>query len=187
MLDRDGVLNVDSGYVGSAHEWKWLPGAPEAIVALANAGYFLAIITNQSGVARKKFSKLDYKLLMEWVEESFDSHVNPGSRGLFPEIVATCFHGPDDGCNCRKPKTGLWDQIKGHFSDVDLSQSWYLDDKFDNLEFGRKLGTKLGLITDDLHPGPRADRDYSVFSSLRNFASTILGRRIPWLHVTNLA
>ena len=110
ILDRDGVINKDSSeFVKSAEEWLPLPGSVAAIAALSAAGFFVAIASNQSGLARGLFDQdaLDamHSKLKALVE----------AEGGRVDHIAICPHGPDDDCNCRKPKPGLLMQIAQHF------------------------------------------------------------------------
>jgi histidinol phosphatase-like enzyme len=104
---------------------------------------------------------------------------NKSNRG-FPWSVA-CFHGREEGCTCRKPLTGLWDeQIRPMFDRINTSQSWFVDHHFENLEVGRKAGLNLAWIThttDDV----REPLDYDVFGSLHHFAETLLQKKIAWI------
>ena len=111
VLDRDGVINEDSpDYIKSPDEWHALPGSLAAIATLKQAGFELAIATNQSGVARGLFS----------LDTLWDIH-----RKMLAEILAAggyvkriffCLHGPDDNCDCRKPKPGLLLQVAEYFA-----------------------------------------------------------------------
>lgn len=98
VLDRDGVLNDESRqrYVLSPADWRWLPGAREAILQLAAAGASLAIATNQSAVGRGLLprSELDAIHRLAFAELPLD-------------FVLVCPHGPDAGCACRKPAPGM--------------------------------------------------------------------------------
>jgi len=102
ILDRDGVINYDSdAYIKSVEEWIPLPGAIEAIAQLSKAGWTVAVATNQSGIARGYYdiATLDamHARLRTLVAEQ------GGEVGL----VVYCPHGPDEGCDCRKPKPGM--------------------------------------------------------------------------------
>lgn len=110
VLDRDGVINFDSpDYIKSPGEWRPLPGSLEAIRLLHEAGYVVTVATNQSGLARGLFD--DYalarihQLLSQSAEES----------GGFVNGIFYCPHHPDDACQCRKPATGLLQQIESEF------------------------------------------------------------------------
>lgn len=111
ILDRDGVINYDSDdYIKSVEEFRPLPGSLEAITQLNKAGYKVAIATNQSGIARGFYSidtldAMHQKLSRELAK--IGGHI---------DYIAFCPHGPDDHCNCRKPLTGLLEQIAAHFA-----------------------------------------------------------------------
>ena len=67
LLDRDGVLNVDTGYVHTAAQWQWIPGAPEAIAYLSECGCRIAVVTNQSGIARGMYTEGQVQELQRFV------------------------------------------------------------------------------------------------------------------------
>ena len=102
ILDRDGVINQDSDqYIKSTDEWVPLPGSLEAIARLCRADYKVVVATNQSAVARRlltmdALNKIHARML-EWVRQ----------KGGQIDAILFCPHGPDDGCECRKPKPGM--------------------------------------------------------------------------------
>ncbi len=103
LLDRDGVINQDSDeFIKSVDEWIPIPGSLEAIALLHRHDFRVVVITNQSGVARGLFS-------LEMLNE-INRHMLAETRkkGGLIEAVFFCPHGPDDGCSCRKPATGLY-------------------------------------------------------------------------------
>lgn len=107
ILDRDGVINQDSDeYIKSPDEWIPIPGSLEAIAKLNQAGYKVAIATNQSGLARGYFS-LE---VLNSMHQKMDTLLV--SLGGHIDYVAYCPHGPNDQCQCRKPKTGLLKAIE---------------------------------------------------------------------------
>lgn len=97
LLDRDGTLLVDIAYNGDPDRVMPVPGAAEALARLRDAGVALALVSNQSGVARGLLTLADVEAVNRRLEELL------GPVG--PWLV--CPHGPDDGCDCRKPAPGL--------------------------------------------------------------------------------
>ena len=106
ILDRDGVINHDSDeYIKSPDEWNAIPGSLEAIARLTQSDYRVVIVTNQSGLARKKF---DIETLNAIHQKMFNHLAQFGGT---IEAIFFCPHGPKQGCKCRKPRTGLFDDI----------------------------------------------------------------------------
>lgn len=106
ILDRDGVINEDSDeYIKSPQEWIPIPGSLEAIARLNKANYRVVVATNQSGIAR---GYIDLGTLNAMHRKMNDLLAQLGGQ---VDGVFFCPHGPNDDCNCRKPKTGLFQQI----------------------------------------------------------------------------
>ena len=106
ILDRDGTINADSAeYIKTAAEWRPVPGALEAIARLNHAGWHVVVASNQSGLGRGLFE----------VSELNDIHTKMHRQlaevGGRIDAVFYCPHAPGDGCNCRKPASGLFEQI----------------------------------------------------------------------------
>ena len=140
VLDRDGVVNRDSGeYIKSASEWLPLPGSIEAIADLSLAGFMVALATNQSGLARGLF---DFSAL-DAMHEKFRKLVE--SEGGAIDGIFICPHGPDEGCLCRKPATGLLKQIEAEF-DRSLRGCWFVGDSLRDLQAARAHGCKPVLV-----------------------------------------
>jgi len=110
ILDRDGVINEDSDhFIKSPAEWKPIPGSLEAIVKLKHAGFRVVVASNQSGLARGLF---DYDMLFAIHDKMTRMLADLGAQidGIF-----FCPHGPENGCRCRKPATGMLDDIARRF------------------------------------------------------------------------
>lgn len=102
LLDRDGVINHDSeNYIRSLDDWRPIDGSLEAIARASQAGYQVAIVTNQSGLARGYFS------LQTLNEIHAELRGRVAQLGGKIDAIAFCPHGPDDGCSCRKPSPGM--------------------------------------------------------------------------------
>lgn len=111
ILDRDGVINEDSDdYIKCASEWKPIKNSIEAIVQLKQAGWTVAVATNQSGIARGLFSETD----LASIHSKMSDYLSLYETNL--DYIAWCPHGPTDLCECRKPKPGLYRIIAERFN-----------------------------------------------------------------------
>jgi D-glycero-D-manno-heptose 1,7-bisphosphate phosphatase len=140
ILDRDGVINHDSNaFIKNEDEWRPIPGSLEAIAALTKAGFTLAVASNQSGIARGLFDQdaLDamHSKMLRLVHEA-GGHI---SR------IVICPHGPDDGCDCRKPKPGMLLQLARHF-DTSLAGVPVIGDALRDLEAAAAVGARPMLV-----------------------------------------
>lgn len=110
VLDRDGVINEESAaFVKSADEWRALPGSLDAMARLHHAGWIIAIATNQSGLARGKFGLSELAAMHAKMQRAL------AQRGARVDGIFFCPHGPDERCHCRKPHSGLYDEITRYF------------------------------------------------------------------------
>ena len=140
ILDRDGVINRDSNdFVKSAAEWIPLPGSIDAIAALSAAGYTIAVASNQSGLARGLFDETALAAMHAKLRALVEA-----AGGRVDHIVV-CPHGPDDGCDCRKPEPGLYRQIAEHFS-TGLDGVPIIGDSLRDLEAAIAAGAKPILV-----------------------------------------
>ena len=173
ILDRDGVINEDSdAYIKTPEEWRPLPGSAAAIARLNHAGYRVVVATNQSGIARGYFTvaTLDtmHKQLADLVRDA------GGEMGK----VFYCPHGPDDGCDCRKPAPGLIDQIVTEYGDV--TGVPMIGDSLRDLEAGVARGCKPVLVltgkgAKTYDKGlPTALGHVDIYDSLADFTDHIL-------------
>jgi len=102
ILDRDGVINIDRQKgVRKPDEWEPLPGSLEAIAALNQAGYQIAVATNQSGIAR---GLLELETLFAIHRRMHESIVHAGG---YVDTIVFCPHSDANECDCRKPKPGM--------------------------------------------------------------------------------
>jgi D-glycero-D-manno-heptose 1,7-bisphosphate phosphatase len=101
LLDRDGTLIEDIGYLSDPDKIVFCQGAVEALWGLRDAGFGLILVTNQSGIARGRFSHADLGRVHERLQQRLREH------GLSLDAIYFCPHGPDDSCSCRKPNPGM--------------------------------------------------------------------------------
>lgn len=140
LLDRDGVINQDSDdFIKSVDEWQAIPGSLEAIAQLHRHDYRVVVLSNQSGVARGLFS---IATLNEIHRHMLDEVRNKG--GLI-EAVFFCPHGPDDGCSCRKPATGLFRDVAARLK-IEMSGIPVVGDSMRDLQAAQEVGALPVLV-----------------------------------------
>lgn len=129
FLDRDGVINVDFGYVCSPDRTQFVPGIFELCAKASRLGYLLIIVTNQAGIGRGYYTEDDFLRYMEWMRGEFSA------RGIPISAVYFCPHHPEAAldiyrqeCTCRKPAPGMFLQA-AHDLDIDMSRSMLVGDK----------------------------------------------------------
>lgn len=134
ILDRDGVINEDSDdYVRSASQWIPIPGSIEAIAALTCAGFRIAVVSNQSGLARGLF---DLGALNAMHRKLRDLTSLRGGR---LEMILFCPHGPADHCGCRKPQIGLLKQVATRAT-LNLDGLPFIGDSLGDVRAARQAG-----------------------------------------------
>lgn len=140
FLDRDGVINVDHGYLHRIQDFEFIAGVLPACRALAQAGYALVIITNQSGIGRGRYSEADFHTLTAWMRERFIEADAPLAGIYFCPHHPTEALGPyRQSCDCRKPAPGMLLQA-AHDLKLDLSQSLAFGDRARDLQAARSAG-----------------------------------------------
>jgi len=122
FLDRDGIINVDHGYVYKVEDFEFVEGIFEFIKLFTSAGYMIFIVTNQSGIGRKYYDDEDFTILTDWMIKKFTE------ENITIEQVYSCHHSPEERCHCRKPETGMIEQALEQYS-IDLGHSWMIGDK----------------------------------------------------------
>jgi D-glycero-D-manno-heptose 1,7-bisphosphate phosphatase len=140
ILDRDGTINADSDeFVKSPQEWEPLPGALEAIARLNHAGWHVAVASNQSGLGRGLFDVASLNAMHAKMHKLLATH---GGR---VDAIFYCPHTPEDGCSCRKPLPGLFEQIGERFG-VELKGVPVVGDGLRDLQAGVAAGCEPHLV-----------------------------------------
>jgi D-glycero-D-manno-heptose 1,7-bisphosphate phosphatase len=128
ILDRDGVINQDSDdYIKSPDEWIPIPGSLDAIARLNHAGYLVYVTTNQSGIARGLF---DIETLNAIHLKLYTELQKIGGR---VQAILFCPHGPNEDCDCRKPKPGLYEEVARR-AQTPLNEIWVVGDSYRDIE-----------------------------------------------------
>jgi D-glycero-D-manno-heptose 1,7-bisphosphate phosphatase len=139
FLDRDGTINEEMGYINHLSRFQVFPQAAPAIRRLNEAGLKVVVISNQSGVARGYFPLA----LMEETNRRLTQVLAEGSARL--DGFYLCTHHPEAGCSCRKPKPELILRAARDL-DLDLSRSYLVGDRYNDLETAANAGVKGVLV-----------------------------------------
>lgn len=158
FLDRDGVINKDTGYVWEWKNFEFFSGAIDALKYLSDAGYLLTIITNQSGIARGYYSLEDYNILTEKMLHSLQT------AGIKVLGVYYCPHHPAGSvkkfsvrCNCRKPEPGMiFRAAIDH--DLELKSSIFVGDKLTDMRAAFLAGIERRILVGAHESIPETDR-----------------------------
>lgn len=146
FLDRDGVVNVDHGYLIKSSDVEFVNGIFELCKQAKELGYLIVIVTNQSGIARGLYTEQQFQQLMQWMKSQF------AEKGITLDGVYFCPHHPTKGqgkyltqCSCRKPKPGMLLDAAQHLS-IDLSASIMIGDKESDIEAAIAAGIEKNFL-----------------------------------------
>lgn len=170
ILDRDGVINFDSpNYIKSPAEWQAIPGSLEAIVKLQNAGHDVVVATNQSGIGRHYYS---LETLHD-IHAKMNQHIiNLGGVAL---KIYFCPHVPEDNCECRKPKAGLFLQIQKDFPH-EFAEAIAVGDSARDIAAAHTAGCKAVLVRTGNGPKTLTELEIKipVYADLAEFSQCLL-------------
>lgn len=140
FLDRDGVINLDHGYVHRPEDVEFLDGIFKLVTKAKRAGYLVVVITNQAGIGRGYYSEADFQDLMDWMKSRFVEH------GGQIDAVYFCPYHPQHGLgeyrresDCRKPAPGMFLQAQREL-DIDMKRSILIGDKPSDMAAGLAAG-----------------------------------------------
>jgi D-glycero-D-manno-heptose 1,7-bisphosphate phosphatase len=140
ILDRDGVINHDSDrYIKSPAEWQPIPGAIEAIARLHQGGFRIVVATNQSGIGRGLFDMATFNAMNDKMMEMV---FRQGGR---IDALFFCPHTDAENCSCRKPKTGMFEEIAARYH-VDLKGVPCVGDAIRDLQAADAVGGQPILV-----------------------------------------
>lgn len=168
LLDRDGVINVERGYVHSREDFEFQPGIFELCRAARGLGYLIVVVTNQAGIARGYYTEAAFLELTAWMVDRFIE------QGVEIARVYYCPYHPVHGLGPykydspdRKPRPGMILRAADDFA-LDLTASVLVGDKMSDIEAGRAagVGTMILLRNDPLARDVPSNRDLHVSGSL---------------------
>jgi len=146
FLDRDGTINVEKDYLINPEDFEFLPGVPEALKKLQNAGFLLVVVSNQSGVARGYFSLQQVEKLHSHMKSLLEPY------GVSLSGIYVCPHHPTHGqgeylydCECRKGNPGMLLKAAEDLT-IDLRHSFMIGDKLADIEAGYTAGCSTFLV-----------------------------------------
>lgn len=166
FLDRDDTLNHDTGYLSDPEKVKIKKNVIEGLIRLKNAGYNFIVITNQSGVGRGYFNVEKVYAVNKRIKKILKK------ENIKIEKFYFCPHAPIDNCNCRKPKIGLFKQVKKDYK-VDVKKSYMIGDKCSDINFGENAGLQTILLKSNKYSNINCDPDF-VCDDLIQASSWIL-------------
>ena len=142
FLDRDGVINLDHGYVYQPDNFDFMPGIFSLLRDLQKKKFLLFIVTNQSGIGRGYYTEEDFQLLTNWMLAEFKK------EGIDITKVYHCPHTPTDNCTCRKPHPKfILDAIKNYT--LNPKDSYMLGDKESDMEAAKNASIENRILISD--------------------------------------
>jgi len=140
FLDRDGIINVDYGYVYQIEKFEFFSDIFDIVKKFKDRGYLIIVVTNQSGIGRGYYGEDDFLKLTKHMKEEFKK------RGLEIDGVYYCPHSPESKCSCRKPNIKMVEDAKKEFN-INLANSWMVGDKQSDINLAKNsgIGTSVGI------------------------------------------
>ena len=146
FIDRDGVINVDRGYVHKRDDFEYIDGVFDAVKKCKDMGYLLVLVTNQSGIARGIFTEEQFETLTEWMDWNF------AENDIDFDGIYYCPHHPEatveqykEECDCRKPSPGMFMSAQS-FLDIDMENSVMIGDKKEDMMAAQAAGVGTRIL-----------------------------------------
>jgi D-glycero-D-manno-heptose 1,7-bisphosphate phosphatase len=139
LLDRDGTVIEERHYLADPDGVQLIPNAGQALRAMMDSGRDLFLVTNQSGIGRGYFSLAQYEAVHGRLLQIL------GKEGVAVTATVMCPHEPDDGCSCRKPLPGLWQELRAAHG-LDPSRTIMIGDKVADIRFARSAGLAAAAL-----------------------------------------
>ena len=144
FLDRDGVINKETGYIHKIEDFQFINGVFEACQNFNQLGYQIIIVTNQSGISRGYYTEIDFQKVTNWMLGQFKIN------NIEILDVIHCPHLPSDFCDCRKPKPGMLLTAKTKHN-IDMEKSWMIGDKESDIKAANNAGIMNTILVKSGH------------------------------------
>ena len=176
FLDRDGVINVNYGYVHSPENFEFIDGIFEVVIAANRAGYLVIVVTNQAGIGRGYYTMAKFSALTDWMKGRFAKH------GAQIDAVYFCPHHPEHGvseyrcdCDCRKPAPGMIKKAAVEHG-IDLKNSFLIGDSVSDVQAANSAGITKAILLGEYF---KSDLGFqyaivpNLFSALKYFSEGV--------------
>lgn len=168
FLDRDGTINVEKNFLHKIEDFEFIPGAPEAIKRLKDAGFLVIVVSNQSGIARGYFDEAAVRELHQHIQEEL------ATIGTSIDAFYFCPHHPEKGlgdyrviCECRKGEPGMLLKAAKEY-DIDLEKSYMVGDKMADIDAGKRAGCHPVLVLTGYGESVAQTLDASMVEKCKN-------------------
>ncbi len=174
FLDRDGVINVDHGYVSDPKNFEFISDVFDVVKRFADDGFLIVVITNQSGIGRGYYDEAQFQQLTHWMNQEFIKH------GVNIAAVKFCPHHPEKAlpeylcsCHCRKPQPGMILEAISEL-DIDPAQSIFVGDKESDMQAARSANVQFKYLVESgqTFSDQQAKAADAVFNNLTELKKT---------------
>ncbi|MCM1131327.1 MAG: D-glycero-beta-D-manno-heptose 1,7-bisphosphate 7-phosphatase [Roseburia sp.] len=156
FLDRDGVVNIDYGHVHTIEQFHLTDFIIKTCKKYQDQGYLIFVVTNQAGIGKGLYKEMDFIKLNVYMKKLLKE------KGVEIEDIFYCPHKPEDRCDCRKPKPGLFLEAIETYK-LDVCNSVVIGDKLSDLEAGYRAGIKELYLVPSKYDLYDVDFDYKIF------------------------
>lgn len=172
FLDRDGTINIDTGYISDPAGMRLLPRAAQAIRKARQHGYTIVVISNQSGVGRGLIAPEMLPKIHEHLNEMLEAEC-----GARVDYFACCTHRPEEECKCRKPLPRLVYEAQAHL-DLDLKQSALIGDRVTDIQTGKSAPVGFTIL---VRTGEGAEQEKKLGALVPDHIAGDLDEAVDWL------
>lgn len=170
FLDRDGIVNIDHGYVHKIEDFEFVSGIFDLCKAFQRTGYLLFVVTNQAGIAKGLYTEAQFKTLNVWMLEQFSA------RDIRIQQVYYCPHHIDGtdlrykkDCPCRKPAPGMLLKADKNWH-IDLENSVMIGDRLSDMQAAQNAGVGRRILLESRYHEIASSGDFEVVNDIRNIA-----------------